>query len=76
VAAPHEIVDEEKGSCSRSRCSSTAAVPVRSGSKRPGVDSLPLGGSASNLQAGEIFEIERGQIIAIEAMGRACRTAR
>ena len=35
----------------------------------PGVDSLPLGGGASNLQAGEIFKIDRGRITAIEAMG-------
>jgi len=34
------------------------------------VDSLPLGGATSNLQAGEIFKIDRGgQITAIEAMG-------
>jgi hypothetical protein len=35
----------------------------------PGVDSLPLGGSASNLQAGEIFKIDHGRIAAVEAMG-------
>jgi hypothetical protein len=35
----------------------------------PGVDSLPLGGSSSNLQAGEIFKIDHGRIIAVEAMG-------
>ncbi len=35
----------------------------------PGVDSLPLGGSTTNLQAGEIFKIDHGRIIGIEAMG-------
>jgi hypothetical protein len=33
------------------------------------VDSLPLGGSSSNLQAGEIFKIDHGRITAVEAMG-------
>jgi hypothetical protein len=35
----------------------------------PGVDSLPLGGSSSNMQAGEIFKISRGHIAGVEAMG-------
>jgi hypothetical protein len=35
----------------------------------PGVDSLPLGGSSSNLQAAEMFKIDRGHIIGVEAMG-------
>ena len=35
----------------------------------PGVTEMPLGKSASNLQAGELFKIERGQIMSIEAMG-------
>lgn len=35
----------------------------------PGVDSLPLGGSTTNMQAAEIFKIDRGRITAIEAMG-------
>jgi hypothetical protein len=35
----------------------------------PGVDSLPLGGSSSNMQAGEIFKINHGRIAAVEAMG-------
>lgn len=35
----------------------------------PGVDSLPLGGSASNMQAGEVFKIDHGRIVAVEAMG-------
>ena len=30
---------------------------------------LPLGGSSSNLQAGEIFKIDHGHIAAVEAMG-------
>ena len=35
----------------------------------PGVDSLPLGGSSSNMQAGEVFKIDHGHIVAVEAMG-------
>ncbi len=35
----------------------------------PGVDSLPLGGSSSSMQAGEIFKIDNGRIVAVEAMG-------
>ncbi len=35
----------------------------------PGIDSLPLGGSTTNLQAGEIFKIDHGRIIGVEAMG-------
>jgi hypothetical protein len=35
----------------------------------PGVDSLPLGGSTTNMQAGEIFKIDHGRITAVEAMG-------
>ena len=35
----------------------------------PGVDSLPLGRSASNMQAGEIFKIVAGKIVSVEAMG-------
>jgi hypothetical protein len=37
----------------------------------PGVDSLPLGGSSSNLQAAEMFKIDHGHIIGVEAMGAA-----
>jgi hypothetical protein len=36
----------------------------------PGVESLPLGGSSSNLQAAEIFKIDRGRITAVEGDGR------
>jgi hypothetical protein len=35
----------------------------------PGTDSLPLGGSSSNMQAAELFKIDRGRIVAVEAMG-------
>ncbi len=35
----------------------------------PGVDSLPLGRSSSNMQAGEIFKIVDGKIVSVEAMG-------
>jgi hypothetical protein len=65
-----EIVDEEKGL--------VYAFPMfhhRGGSGTvkvynvPGVDSLPLGGSTTNMQAGEIFKIDHGRIAAVEAMG-------
>jgi hypothetical protein len=66
----HEIVDEELG-----LVFSFPMFNHRGGSGTikiynvPGVDSLPLGGSTSNLQAGEIFKIDHGRIIGIEAMG-------
>ena len=66
----HEIVDEELG-----LVFSFPMFQHRGGTGTikiyhvPGVDSLPLGGSTSNLQAGEIFKIDRGRIKAIEAMG-------
>ena len=66
----HEIVDEELG-----LVFSFPMFQHRGGSGTikiynvPGVDSLPLGGSSSNLQAGEIFKIDHGRITAIEAMG-------
>jgi len=66
----HEIVDEELG-----LVFSFPMFQHRGGTGTlkiynvPGVDSLPLGGSSSNLQAGEIFKIDRGRIIGVEAMG-------
>jgi hypothetical protein len=66
----HEIVDEELGI--------VFSFPMfnhRGGSGTikiynvPGTDSLPLGGSSSNLQAGELFKIDRGRITGVEAMG-------
>jgi hypothetical protein len=66
----HEIVDEELGI--------VFSFPMfnhRGGSGTikiynvPGTDSLPLGGSSSNLQAGELFKIDRGRIAGVEAMG-------
>jgi hypothetical protein len=66
----HEIVDEELGI--------VLSLPMfnhRGGSGTikiynvPGVDSLPLGGSSSSMQAGELFKIDRGRIVAVEAMG-------
>jgi hypothetical protein len=66
----HEIVDEELG-----LVFSFPMFQHRGGSgvikiyNVPGVDSLPLGGSTSNLQAGEIFKIDHGRIMAVEAMG-------
>ena len=35
----------------------------------PGVETIPMGGGTSNLQAGEIFKIRAGKIHEIEAMG-------
>jgi hypothetical protein len=35
----------------------------------PGVDTIPMGGATSNLQAAEIFKIRGGKIHEIEAMG-------
>jgi hypothetical protein len=66
----HEIVDEEYG-----LVFSFPMFQHRGGSGTikiynvPGVDSLPLGGSSSNMQAGEVFRIDRGHIAAVEAMG-------
>jgi hypothetical protein len=66
----HEIVDEELGVVF-----SFPMFQHRGGTGTiklynvPGVDSLPLGGSSSNLQAGELFKIDRGRITAVEAMG-------
>jgi len=66
----HEIVDEELG-----LVFSFPMFNHRGGSGTikiyhvPGIDSLPLGGSTTNLQAAEIFKIDHGRIIGIEAMG-------
>lgn len=66
----HEIVDEELG-----LVFSFPMFQHRGGSGTikvynvPGVTSLPLGGSSSNMQAGEIFKIDHGRITAVEAMG-------
>lgn len=66
----HEIVDAEQG-----LVFSFPMFQHRGGTGTiriyhvPGTDSLPLGGSASNLQAAEIFKIGHGRILAIEAMG-------
>jgi len=66
----HEIVDEEYG-----LVFSFPMFQHRGGSGTikiynvPGVDSLPLGGSSSNLQAAEMFKIDRGRIVGVEAMG-------
>ena len=66
----HEIVDVEKGLVFSfpmfQHRGGTGLVRIYN---VPGVETLPLGGGASNLQAGEIFKIERGQITAVEAMG-------
>jgi hypothetical protein len=66
----HEIVDEELGIVF-----SFPMFQHRGGSGTlkiynvPGTDSLPLGGSSSNMQAAELFKIDRGRIVAVEAMG-------
>jgi hypothetical protein len=66
----HEIVDEELGIVF-----SFPLFQHRGGSGTlkiynvPGTDSLPLGGSSSNMQAGELFKIDRGRIVGVEAMG-------
>ena len=66
----HEIVDEENGVVFSfpmfQHRGGTGTIKIYN---VPGTDSLPLGGSSSNLQAGEIFKIDRGRITAIEAMG-------
>jgi len=66
----HEIVDEELGIVYSfpmfQHRGGTGTIRIYN---VPGTDSLPLGGSSSNLQAGEIFKIDRGRIVAIEAMG-------
>lgn len=66
----HEIVDQELGIVF-----SFPMFQHRGGSGTikiynvPGTDSLPLGGSSSNMQAGELFKIVRGRIVGVEAMG-------
>jgi hypothetical protein len=66
----HEIVDEELGLVFSfpmfQHRGGTGTIKIYN---VPGTDSLPLGGSSSNLQAGEIFKIDRGRITAVEAMG-------
>ncbi len=66
----HEIVDEEMGLVFSfpmfQHRGGTGSVKIYN---VPNIDSLPLGGGASNLQAGEIFKIDRGHIIGVEAMG-------
>jgi hypothetical protein len=66
----HEIVDEENGLVFSfpmfNHRGGTGTIKIYN---VPGVDSLPLGGSSSSMQAGEIFKIDRGRIVAVEAMG-------
>jgi hypothetical protein len=66
----HEIVDEENGVVFSfpmfQHRGGTGTIKIYN---VPGTDTLPLGGSSSNLQAGEVFKIDRGRIAAIEAMG-------
>jgi hypothetical protein len=66
----HEIVDEEKGLVFSfpmfQHRGGTGTVKIYN---VPGIDSLPLGGGASDLQAAEIFRIDHGRIAGNEAMG-------
>jgi hypothetical protein len=66
----HEIVDEELGLVYSfpmfQHRGGTGTVKIHN---VPNIDSLPLGGSSSNMQAGEVFKIDRGRITAVEAMG-------
>jgi hypothetical protein len=66
----HEIVDEEMGLVFSfpmfQHRGGTGSIKIYN---VPNIDSLPLGGGASNLQAGEVFKIDRGHIIGVEAMG-------
>jgi hypothetical protein len=65
-----EVVDEQKGLVFAFPMfrHPGMAQPVRIVGV-PGVESLPLGRSASNMQAGEIFKIVGGKIVSVEAMG-------
>ena len=66
----YEVVDVEKGLVFAfpmfHHPGKAAPVPVVG---VPGVTSLPLGRSSSNMQAGEIFKIVDGKIVSVEAMG-------
>lgn len=66
----HEVVDEQKGLVFSFPM---FQQPGQRGPFKvynvPGVTEMPLGKSASNLQAGELFKIVDGKITSIEAMG-------
>jgi hypothetical protein len=66
----HEIVDEELGIVFSfpmfQHRGGTGSIRIHN---VPNIDSLPLGGGASNLQAAELFKIDHGRIIGVEAMG-------
>jgi hypothetical protein len=66
----YEVVDEQKGLVFAFPMFQHPGMsaPVRIVGV-PGVDSLPLGRSSSNMQAGEIFKIVGGKIVSVEAMG-------
>lgn len=65
-----EVVDEQKGLVfSFPMFQHRGAVKTIKIQGVPGVDTIPMGGGTSNLQAGEIFKIRGGQIHEIEAMG-------
>ncbi len=66
----YEVVDEVKGLVFAFPMFQHPgmAAPVRVVGV-PGVTSLPLGRSSSNMQAGEIFKIVGGKIVSVEAMG-------
>ena len=66
----YEVVDEQKGLVFAFPMFQHPGMraPVRIVGV-PGVESLPLGRSSSNMQAGEIFKIVGGKIVSVEAMG-------
>ena len=66
----YEVVDEQKGLVFAFPMFQHPGMsaPVRIVGV-PGVESLPLGRSSSNMQAGEIFKIVDGKIVSVEAMG-------
>jgi hypothetical protein len=64
------IVDEQKGLVfSFPMFQHRGAVRTIKIQGIPGVDTIPMNGGTSNLQAGEIFKIRAGKIHEIEAMG-------
>ena len=64
------IVDEQKGLVfSFPMFQHRGAVRTIKIQGVPGVDTVPMNGGTSNLQAGEIFKIRAGKIHEIEAMG-------
>ena len=67
-----DVVDEEKGLAVTfvmfNHRGGSGSLPIKG---VPGVTSLPLGGSSSTMQMGEMFKIRGGQIHEVEAIGFA-----